>query len=414
MRSWRGSTRAGVALATLVVAAATGGASAAASGFASIGATADAVAVREVARSPAQVRDYWTRARMRAAEPAALEFTSAARPGLRRATGGGRVASRARAVDAGGDNTAFPTRAHGRVFFSIEGGSDPGDYVCSGTVVDAPAHTVVWTAGHCVNDAEFGGGFATNWSFVPGYRHGQRPFGTWAARELYTTRGWRQNTNIRVDLGAAQVARDGQGRGIEDVVGGLDLAFDQSRDQLFNAFGYPMLPTLFNPEFDGERLYSCTSPRTADDNPPGSGPAPMRIDCDMTGGASGGAWIASGRIHSVTSYSYAGDFTHLYGPYLGNVAEDLYADAGGQAVTCAGKPVTNLGGPGAQNYAGTAGADSFKLGGGRDRADGGRGRDKLCGGRGRDVLIGGPGRDVCIGGPGRDRARGCEVTRKIP
>ena len=24
-------------------------------------------------------------------------------------------------------------------------------------------HTLVWTAGHCVHDPEFGGGFATNW-----------------------------------------------------------------------------------------------------------------------------------------------------------------------------------------------------------------------------------------------------------
>lgn len=387
---------AGVALATLVIIAAASPAPA----------SGPDVASRAVAQVPAEVREYWTPARMRAAEPAALQFSAAGTRSNR--------AARARAVETGGDHTDFPTRAHGRIFFTIQGGSDPGDFVCSGTVADSPAQTIVWTAGHCVNDAEFGGGFATNWTFVPGYRHGQRPFGTWFARELYTTRGWRDNINIRLDLGAAAVSRDGQGRGIEDVVGGLELAFGRPRDQLFTAFGYPTIPTLFRPEFDGERLWSCTSPRTADDNPPGSGPAPMRIDCDMTGGSSGGSWVAGGRIQSVTSYAYARDFTHLYGPYQGSIAEDLFAAAGGKEISCNRKPVTNLGGAGRQNYTGTAENDAFKLRGGRDRADAGPGRDRLCGGGGRDLLAGGPGRDVCIGGDGKDRARHCEIERQIP
>ena len=384
------------------------------------------------AHQPAkQVREYWTPARIRGAEPAALRL---GRSGLLRADvltqapGSPRSIpqdrGRGRATDASGSSAAFPERVHGKVFFTIEGGSQPGDFVCSGTVVDSASHTLAWTAGHCVHDAAFGGGFATNWVFVPGYRDGERPYGSWPARRLFTTRAWERDVNIRADLGAASLVRDQQGRGIEDVVGARGIAFNQPRDQEFLAFGYPALPTLLRPDFDGERLFSCASGRTGADNPPGAGPATLEIECDMTGGASGGGWvIGEGLVNSITSYGYLGDFNHLYGPYLGTLAESLYLEALGAQVLCGGREVTNLGGAGPNQFLGTEAADAITLLAGRDRARGGAGADRICGGAGRDVIRGGagrdvirggPGRDVCFGGPGRDRARGCEVRAGIP
>ena len=184
---------------------------------------------------------------------------------------------------------------HGKVFFTIAGGSQPGDYVCSATVVTSNVNTLAWTAGHCVHDPEFGGGFAANWTFVPGFRNGERPFGTWPARELFTTRGWSEKTNIRQDVGAARLARDEQGRGIEDVLGARGIAFNEPRVQEVTAYGYPALanPLSLPPrfDFDGQRLWSCASAITGSDSPPGSGPATMQIECDMTGGASGGSWV---------------------------------------------------------------------------------------------------------------------------
>ena len=267
----------------------------------------------DVAERPADVRAYWTAARMRAAEPA--ELRSAADGGLVPAAAVTRTA-----VDASADNTAFPHRVHGKVFFTIEGGSEPGDYVCSATVVTSNSHALAWTAGHCVNDAEFGGGFATNWAFVPGYRNGERPFGTWPAKQLLTTDGWRQNVNVRVDLGAARrspaTRRDAGSRTWSALAGSPST---RPARRTTAAFGYPALPTLLHPEFDGERLYSCASPLTGGDNPPGGGPDPLEIECDMTGGSSGGGWVIDGgRVSSVTSYGYAGDLFHLYGPYQGD------------------------------------------------------------------------------------------------
>jgi V8-like Glu-specific endopeptidase len=419
---------------------------AAALGFAPASATADAAptaVAKAVHRDADAVREYWTPRRMRAAEPAGLRLGASGRvTGAPLGTPSAsakpaRVPASRAAVDASAASTRFPERVHGKVFLTISGGSQPGDYVCSATVVASNAHTLAWTAGHCVHDPEFGGGFASNWAFVPAFRNGERPFGTWPARELFTTRGWSQDINIRQDIGAARLARDQQGRGIEDVLGARGIAFNGSRTHGITAFGYPALtnPLSFPPrfDFDGQRLWSCASPITASDSPPGAGPATMQIECDMTGGASGGGWVTgTGRVNGVTSYGYVGDGSHLYGPYFGEAAERLYDDAAGKRTVCAKREVTNLGGSGKDDFDGSATDDVFKLkgaadriagaggddaacgGGGRDRLAGERGNDTLRGGRGRDLLIGGPGRDTCDGGRGRDRARGCERERRIP
>lgn len=437
----RNAGRLAVALAFLTVLAA--GLPAATQGALAPGGRDPAGVVSQVVdQSPGEVREYWTARRMRHAEPVDLgiagspstdeapatepageaSYVLPAGPGVPDTRAGildglltGQGGPQARdAVDTGPNNTGFPERAHGKAFFTIFGGSEPGNYLCSGTAVRSRSHTLVWTAGHCVNDPEFGGGFATNFEFVPGYRNGRRPFGEWVARRLFTTSGWRDNLNLRFDLGAAEMARDREGRGVQDVLGARGIAFNQSRNQTFVAYGFPAVSTPFR-SFDGQRLYACTSPRIGDDSlPPGGGPNPMEINCDMTGGSSGGGWVIDNRfVNSVTSYGYEDDFNSLFGPYMGTTAKNLYEAARGRKRKCAGAEVTNLGGGGGDDYRGTANADSFKLRGGPDKGRGGSGRDRICGGKGRDVLVGGPGFDRCNGGQGRDRARGCEKRKKI-
>jgi Ca2+-binding RTX toxin-like protein len=135
----------------------------------------------------------------------------------------------------------------------------------------------------------------------------------------------------------------------------------------------------------------------------------------MSGGSSGGGWVAAdGSLIGLTIYGYATDLDHLYGPYFGSAAEDLYDQASGRPIVCAGRAVTNVGGPAVDDFGGTPGRDGFRLAGGADTARGEGGNDALCGGPGDDLLIGGPGRDTCVGGPGRDRAIGCERKRRIP
>jgi V8-like Glu-specific endopeptidase len=273
-------------------------------------------------RTPGAVSDYWTPERMKSAIPIgaipASSRTGAATP--RR----GNLHTRVRKV------RRFPRRTHGRVFFTMGG----LNYVCSGTVIDAPNRSLIWTAGHCVYDPGLlGAGFATNWEFVPAYQPGGKaPFGEWPAVELGTTGGWKNASFIagfgfdpRFDLGTARLAANPSGRKIQAVVGARGIAFNQSRDRFYRAYGYPAVRPPA--EFNGERMFRCSSSHSGDDNSVGS-PPPIRITCDMTGGASGGGWITrGGKLVSVTSYAYEGAPNSLYGPYMGNAARALYKAA---------------------------------------------------------------------------------------
>jgi V8-like Glu-specific endopeptidase len=455
----RGTGReAGVVFGTLVVLAAALPGWASAQSAALGGRT---VVSHAVDQSPAQVRRYWTRERMRNAEPAGVRITPGpqadnaptepigepklvlpAGPGVPDTSAGlidgilsGGGPETKAAVDVGANNAGFPQRVHGKVFFTISDGSAPGDYLCSGTVVRSRSHTLVWTAGHCVHDLlEFGGGYATNFEFVPGYRDGQKPFGEWTATKLLTTTGFINSEDERFDAGAAIVNRDGNGRGIQDAVGARGIAFNQPRNQFYQAFGYPR-----QSPFNGQRLIRCDSNYEGGDSF-FSSPQPMRIFCNMTGGSSGGGWVVDDDfVASVTVYGYAPDLDCdaglfdgcLYGPYFGDTIQDLYKKARGDKLKCSGDEVTNLGTGGSDDFEGTDRPDAFKLRGRGDSAKGRRGQDKACGGnggdhlsggdgddelkggKGRDVLIGGPGFDVCKGGKGRDKAHDCEEMKKV-
>ena len=81
-------------------------------------------------------------------------------------------------------------RTTGKVFFTM----DAQDYVCSAAVVASPAADVVITAAHCVKNGT--GSWAVNWTFVPGFTRGSRPYGSWTAHHFFVappveTRGQR-------------------------------------------------------------------------------------------------------------------------------------------------------------------------------------------------------------------------------
>jgi hypothetical protein len=266
----------------------------------------------DVARSAAEVREYWTPERMESAIP--LGPTGAADSAK-----GGRIAKRVRHV------TARGKRTHGKVFLRLNG----QNYVCSATSVDAPSGSLVWTAGHCVFEpgALGGGEFATNWEFVPAYKDGKAPFGEWPAEKLNATSQWRNSGglgcvptitfcgNPSFDLAAADVARR-NGKKLHQVVGSRDIVFNGPRDLTYKAYGYPVSG------FGGEHMYRCKSPFAGNDS--GDEPRPMRITCDMTGGSSGGGWVVGGAVRSVVSYGYADEPNRLYGPYQGAAAKNLY------------------------------------------------------------------------------------------
>ena len=257
--------------------------------------------VKAVQQSRAEVVAYWTAERMRTAKPLDL---AAGQKGRKP-----RVTYPFTRYEAPTYNPA-----HGKVFFS-DGGTN---YVCSGTALTSGNESVVWTAGHCVNEGP--GAFYTNWAFVPAYKDGARPYGTWTARTLLTTSGWRNSGDFSYDLGAA-VVNTSSGATLTDTVGSRGVAFNQSASQHYLSHGYPAAPP-----FSGGRMYICEADLGTRDT--SANPPTMGIGCDMTGGSSGGGWVVGNNVLSVNSYGYQTQPNVMYGPYQGTVAQQLYTSAG--------------------------------------------------------------------------------------
>ena len=265
----------------------------------------------ETKQSRDQVVRYWTAERMQNAMPA----ERSRRPLAKKGGGGGGSTSSATSVEP----STYPT-AHGKVFFS----DGSLNYVCSGTAVDSANQSVVWTAGHCVNDGP--GDFFTNFLFVPAYKDRNAPRGTFAATTLWTTSSWEASQEWGVDLGAAVVGRNASGQTLAQAVEERPVVFGSPRNQGYALYGYPAAK-----KFSGQRMRVCNTAWALNDL---AVPLTMGVPCDMTGGSSGGGWVtSSGAVASVISYGYASLRNYLFGPFMedGGQAEDLFDFAQAQA-----------------------------------------------------------------------------------
>ena len=300
--------------------------------------------VKHSAGSAEATLEYWTAKRMRQAEPRGTalpgEFEPATRiagraapiyvPGVsphepstpepRRGTvpAGARVGAQSHIQYSRYEvrkTRKFPARTHGKVFATDRVGA----YVCSATVVTAENKSTVFTAGHCVKDF----GWAKRFLFIPGFRNGSKPFGKFPARDLFATRQWARSENRKFDIGAAVVRRNGAGNEVQRAVGARGIAFNQRRQQRYKEFGYPAAPP-----FNGQLLFVCDSPYGGSDLFAAPGPPPIRIGCDLTAGASGAGWVIRNEfVSSVDSYEYVGEPEHIYGPYFGKAAKNLWKRA---------------------------------------------------------------------------------------
>ena len=84
-------------------------------------------------------------------------------------------------------NTSYPYRAAGKLFFKIGTAS----YICSASLIK---RGIVVTAAHCV--ANYGRSqFYSGWQFVPGYRNGSAPFGTWTVKQAWIKTAYYNGTD---------------------------------------------------------------------------------------------------------------------------------------------------------------------------------------------------------------------------
>jgi hypothetical protein len=217
------------------------------------------------------------------------------------------------------DPTVEGVRENGAIFISE--GPGRGFARCSGTAVAAGNESLVFTAGHCVFDG--GHWWARHWVFVPAYRYGERPFGTFVAKWLGTTPGWHEEENFNYDVGVAVVGRNERGQTLGAAVGGDKIAWGLSPAQSFSVYGY----SVARP-FNGATLHTC--PGTAYIGHDleaffAPGPPELGVRCPTTGGSSGGGWLIDGNtLNSVTSNGYGNDPTTTYGPYFGRDVARLY------------------------------------------------------------------------------------------
>ena len=84
-------------------------------------------------------------------------------------------------------NKHYPYRAAGKLYFNISGAG----YICSASLIK---RGIVVTAAHCV--ANWGKQqFYSGWQFIPGYRNGTAPYGTWTVKQAWVLTAYYNGTD---------------------------------------------------------------------------------------------------------------------------------------------------------------------------------------------------------------------------
>jgi V8-like Glu-specific endopeptidase len=272
-------------------------------------------------QTAAAAEAYWTPERMAAAipadGPATVKAKSAPQPSGRAGSIEGVAPSvKVKTEQAQGIGTMLnESPTVGKVFFTNP--ANGLNYVCSAATVSSAKRKLVQTAGHCVHGGA-GGQWMSNWVFVPRYRNGARPFGTWSAYQLTSRTAWINSSNSDEDMGIVIMQTLG-GNSIANVVGGNGLRWNWGYSVAVTILGYPA-----GPPFTGELQYFCQGTTW-------NGHAQqVRAWCNMTGGSSGGPWLQEyndanglGYINSVVSHRH-NDANQMDGPYFDNDIKSLY------------------------------------------------------------------------------------------
>ena len=195
-----------------------------------------------------------------------------------------------------------------------------GNHFCTASVVASPGNDLLITAAHCIHAGK-GGGYRQDIVFIPGYRDGQEPFGTWAPAQLVVAPQWKNSSDPNFDVGFV-VLKPEDGKNIEDVLGANQLGIDPGYRNLVQVTGYPS---------------SADAPVTCANWTSEQSPSQLRFECaGFASGTSGSPWVThfdsrtrTGTIVGVLGgYQEGGDTEAIsYSPYLGEEVQQLYRQA---------------------------------------------------------------------------------------
>lgn len=215
-------------------------------------------------------------------------------------------------VNPTGLETIYPNRAIGKLFFQDTAGSN---FVCSAATLQ---RRIVLTAGHCVHSGSGGiEGFYRKFLFVPAFRNGVAPLGTFAPRVVGATSQWVTgggNVPNAADFGMFEM-RDKAGKNIGNITGYLGFQTQSLLNNHTTKLGYPCnLDACAKMQQVTSQAFRATSPNN------------VEYGSNAGGGSSGGPWVmnfgvqpvgglfsSQNLIVGVTSYGYVSDLPLVQG-----------------------------------------------------------------------------------------------------
>jgi len=195
-----------------------------------------------------------------------------------------------------------------------------GGHFCTASVVSSPGKDLLITAAHCINGGN-GSGYKQDIVFIPGYRDGTAPYGTWTPQRLLVAPQWANSADPDFDVGFV-VLQPHDGENIQQVLGASRLGFDSGYQYLVRVTGYPS---------------SADAPITCINRTSRKSATQLQFNCSgYTGGTSGSPWVThfdtrsrTGTIVGVIGgYQEGGDTPSVsYSVHFGSGVRQLYEQA---------------------------------------------------------------------------------------
>lgn len=249
-------------------------------------------------------------------DPAQVKIQAEAGDVEPQAVGTGGVPYTSARVNQPGLETIFPNRTVGKLFFT------KGElrFVCSASVI---RQRLVLTAGHCVHSGSGGTtGFHQNFLFIPAFRDGSAPLGTFTARRAGATSLWMTSGGVvpnLADFGMLEMNDRGTTK-IGAITGVLGVRTLSLKPNHTTKLGYPC-------NIDNcQKMQQVTSQNRSTNFT--SAPNNVEYGSNARGGSSGGPWVQNygvqgvggvptsaglNQVVGVTSYGYISTDIHLQG-----------------------------------------------------------------------------------------------------